>query len=586
MVFRAQKHEVNPVAAFAQSNFKLLVGLGLGLLFLFAFLSPRSQGVVSWNTPVRWNSTGDPPEEKWEAVEKRGTLPGEEISTKVDTEPDTREENTPLDDAGSEGGEVSGEIASKTEEVESENEGALQANAGTQGGESEEEGVVDSREEGTLQENDSSGQDGEPGESGNASGEENLADGQSMVDVNDAEGGENSESGESKTEAEDSGLAENGPTPASKLLEGVSEAELVFAQQERGRIQCLQAIQRRIRLDYEPLFKGRSKIALVDVALHENLGDDILWRGPIKLAADFGQSIDYICVNSQRSWKGAAKNFPSCTVEKTVQVVKDGGLVMFHGGGNWGDLYRFVQTKRLAFLVKLTAALKDRNVKVLSLPQSIHYKAGSQHLAKDDAVLNSLPPNYFTLFLRQQDSYEIAKRHYKTIDAKLSPDIAFILGPTRPIGQPQYDILVLVRQDGEIRPEDKKIGGIVAQKAKAANVTHRIQDWWYKPHPGEFSIATVGAFSEVRTAEAIKIISQGKIVITNRLHATIVATLLGKTLFWVDTVQKKVSSTRSVAFSTSEDCTPENLHAVQTSTILEAVDQAIELLKQKEFVHN
>lgn len=368
-------------------------------------------------------------------------------------------------------------------------------------------------------------------------------------------------------------------------LSGYSAEELQFTVEDRYRVQCLRDVQERINKDYSPYIKGRKRIALVDVALHENLGDVVLWRSPIRLAANFGLSIDLICSLSQGSWQRAASGFPRCTVERVVNSVAGGGLVLFHGGGNWGDLYRFVQAKRLPFLSKLAVASREHNFTALSLPQSIFYKPGSRNLYADDDIMNKLPQGFFSLFLRQQDSYGIAKRHYKSIGIHLSPDIAFALGPLQPVGKAEYDVLFLIRQDGETQKADKGVWKTVEKEMKSANLTFRIQDWWYHPKPGEFSKQNIALFSEVRTQAAIRAVSQGKIVVTNRLHASILSTLVGKRLIWVDTVTQKVSKTRSVAFNTSENCMERNLHATQASTMKEAIALAIAQRQQVPFVY-
>jgi len=47
--------------------------------------------------------------------------------------------------------------------------------------------------------------------------------------------------------------------------------------------------------------------------------------------------------------------------------------------------------------------------------------------------------------------------------------------------------------------------------------------------------------AESRLQGAIDVISTGKVVVTNRLHAAIVANLVGRPLIWIDTEQKKIS---------------------------------------------
>lgn len=47
--------------------------------------------------------------------------------------------------------------------------------------------------------------------------------------------------------------------------------------------------------------------------------------------------------------------------------------------------------------------------------------------------------------------------------------------------------------------------------------------------------------AESRLQGAMDVISQGKVIVTNRLHAAVMANLLGRPLIWIDTEQKKLS---------------------------------------------
>jgi exopolysaccharide biosynthesis predicted pyruvyltransferase EpsI len=47
--------------------------------------------------------------------------------------------------------------------------------------------------------------------------------------------------------------------------------------------------------------------------------------------------------------------------------------------------------------------------------------------------------------------------------------------------------------------------------------------------------------AESRLQGAVDVISLGKVVVTNRLHAAIMANLVGRPLIWIDTAQKKTS---------------------------------------------
>lgn len=373
---------------------------------------------------------------------------------------------------------------------------------------------------------------------------------------------------------------------------GIPEAELEFGFQELQRMKCLRTVQERVRGDYREIFEKYSGgVALIDVAMHTNLGDNILWRGAVSLLASMGISPGLVCAHSQPSWtEHIDKQFPKCEYQDIIDVVKDKGLVLFHAGGNWGDLYRFVQSSRLKLLKQLNDDAVVMGFGILQLPQSIHFTPNSAHSAKDDELMKSISGDVTTMFVRSMQSYKFAKKHYPHIPVKLTPDIAMVLGPLLPPQEPAYDVLIQLRQDREVQEKDKSMWSWLDGKFKEANLTYKVQDWWYKTeeHPREISGRAVTVFSEVRLAAAMEMLSQGKIVITNRLHGSIVSTLMGKHLFYVDTKEKKLKNVRSTAFSDSKHCSGENLHSVRMESMEAAVEGAINLLKSKgsDFYYN
>ena len=357
-----------------------------------------------------------------------------------------------------------------------------------------------------------------------------------------------------------------------------------FGGLEVGRQQCLRDIRDQIVEDFRPLFTNVERIILMDVALHTNMGDSVLWRAAIHLASLYGHSINHVCAASQAAndLYGTMSQFPHCDLANIINLVKDNGLVLYHAGGNWGNLYRFVQKYRMKALqvFSYNSEKPGYNFKVAQLPQTIYYKNEDDvSVDVDDYLMHSLHPNLFTLFTRQADSFEFAERHYGSNINKVSTaDVAFVLGDLLPIGEPEVDILVLIRTDGELPAEDKAEKELTKRLLKRSNVTFAYQDWHHRPNYTEFSTANPTILSEVRLNEAVKIISKGRVVITNRMHGSVLATLIGRTLLWVDTTEKKLAGVRQMAFNMSSHCTDENLRSFEFPTMLDAAQAAVEYL--------
>eukprot|EP00210_Caulerpa_lentillifera_P007691 g7342.t1 len=351
-----------------------------------------------------------------------------------------------------------------------------------------------------------------------------------------------------------------------------------FSDRELEREKCLTDIRNRMIEDYKPFFENVTQIALIDVALHGNLGDSILWRAAIHIATWFGHTVDYVCASSQ-AISGHLRNFPRCNMDRLIKLTKKDGLIMYAAGGNWGNLYRFVQNYRIEVFAKLATAYRSRNAtfKVVQLPQSIAYTSnGQKSINADDNAMNNLPAGMFTLLMRQDDSYLWAKEHYgDNIDIKMSPDAAFALGQLTPIGEPIMDVVLIMRNDNENVEKHKSVKAEVGKRFKEAGLTYSFQGYNYEYMSTEYASAHPTIISEVRLNSAIKTISKGRLLITNRFHGHVVGMMMGRTTFWIDTVQKKLMHARTVAFNSSRHCTDESMRSFEFPSTLDAVDAAI-----------
>ena len=76
----------------------------------------------------------------------------------------------------------------------------------------------------------------------------------------------------------------------------------------------------------------------------------------------------------------------------------------------------------------------------------------------------------------------------------------------------------------------------------------------------------------------------GKIIITDRLHASILAFLMHKPHIYVDQLYGKITKTRQIAFDVSEKCSNrDDLRFDEAESIEQAVIKAAKMLKDKQF---
>ena len=71
-------------------------------------------------------------------------------------------------------------------------------------------------------------------------------------------------------------------------------------------------------------------------------------------------------------------------------------------------------------------------------------------------------------------------------------------------------------------------------------------------------------------------------IITDRLHASLMSLLIGRPHVILNDKYKKVENTREAAFMDKPECSEENLRGYYANTIEEAVEKALWLLRKKE----
>jgi pyruvyl transferase EpsO len=266
--------------------------------------------------------------------------------------------------------------------------------------------------------------------------------------------------------------------------------------------------------------------ALLDFPDHGNVGDSAIWAGEIAYFERW-----------HRTRPAFVHGFASGSLdwEAMFGSLAPGAPLFIHGGGNFGDLWPHHQAFREAVLARA------RGRRVVQLPQSIHF-ADPAALARTAAAIRA--HGNVVLLLRDRPSLELARRHFDC-DSRLCPDMAFCLGPTPRRAAPRHPVLVLARTDHE-RAATRDDGAWMARPG------FRQADWIEEP-PGFRSgqrqrsavrsllaLGLRGVFdraaqqelfyrrlARARLERGLSLLSSGRAVATDRLHAHILCLLLG-----------------------------------------------------------
>jgi exopolysaccharide biosynthesis predicted pyruvyltransferase EpsI len=256
---------------------------------------------------------------------------------------------------------------------------------------------------------------------------------------------------------------------------------------------------------------------LVDFPDHRNVGDSAIWLGA---TAYF------------RQHRGAEPSYVASLAafsEAALRAAVPEGPIFIHGGGNFGDLW----PRHHEFREHLLERFPDREI--IQLPQSIHFDRPEQVARTAHAISRH---GRFLLLVRDQPSQEFATANFDC-EVRLCPDMAFFLGALDRQGAPEVDVFYLMRTDKE-----RALGTPTGRP----DYTSRVDDWLTESRLSiqahkllgtarglrggrldriSLRSARYDAAARARLVRGCRLLSSGRVVITDRLHAHILSLLLG-----------------------------------------------------------
>lgn len=299
----------------------------------------------------------------------------------------------------------------------------------------------------------------------------------------------------------------------------------------------------------ERALAGATDVALIDAPNQRNVGDSLIWAGEIAYFQRLGLRIRYICDLWSYDPDGLRKAMPE-------------GVVLFHGGGNFGDLWPGHQILR----EKVARDLTD--YRVVQLPQSIYFEDEAR-AAGANAVLGRHPD--FHVLVRDTLSMTRAADQLPDVSISFCPDMA--LGWTAPptVRARAADaerVVVIARADKEassgldsvdqdwLPGTQTEVTDWAALSAASwrwrvyrnlslctrfyAKVRKRIR---FLPVrlPNKVAHWVITRINDVNVSNAVDLYSGASAVVTDRLHAHILAALMGIPHVVLDNNYQKVS---------------------------------------------
>jgi pyruvyl transferase EpsO len=275
----------------------------------------------------------------------------------------------------------------------------------------------------------------------------------------------------------------------------------------------------------------RTPLALVDFPNHSNPGDSAIWLGELACLRSLGMRPAYVC--DLRTYS-----------PERLDAAVGRGTILLHGGGNLGDLWPAHQSLRERVLADFPEHA------IVQLPQSVHFDDPAA-LARARRALSA--HRHLTVLARDTRSLDILTDALDT-RATMCPDMAFCLGPLRRPVEATRDVLWLMRGDRESARMDARAGTqavdwlgdvpSLLQTVGGRLAAYAARPSWIGGAAARASAATFAPMARRRVARGCRLLSEGRVVVSDRLHAHILCLLLGIPHVLLDNSYGKLRSFR------------------------------------------
>ncbi len=265
---------------------------------------------------------------------------------------------------------------------------------------------------------------------------------------------------------------------------------------------------------------GDAPFHYVDIPTHGNVGDLLIMHGTLAFFRKHGLSPKLIAPYDayDQEWIDA------------------GDVIVFHGGGNFGDLYPCFQQLREEIV------MSHPHNRIIVLPQSLHFSSDAEQAASAE-VFRSHPDVH--ICVRDEVSLQMARAFSDHV--YLLPDMAHQLYPLRAGNKrPSQHGLRISRVDDEGRAQvemqadmsDLNIDTItdwpefVGEREERINLFRRGIGGFYRRGMGRIAnrilVRLWIAYSARLVKDAARLFARHEFIVTDRLHGHILACLLNR----------------------------------------------------------
>lgn len=249
---------------------------------------------------------------------------------------------------------------------------------------------------------------------------------------------------------------------------------------------------------------------------HDNVGDHLLWLAGKRLVRQHGYRLSYTA--SHRTFDPAR--------------LAGADVVVLAGGGNLGDRYGLEQSLR-------EQAVDAARVPVVQLPQSVDFRQSSA-----EARWVTIAQRHGDVRVMIRDAASLDRGAGWGLRTVLAPDAAFAVRRLAAPAAATTERVLLLRQDAEaavgMRPA-VAFDWIDGADARPLRVARRLV---YAPPRAlrtnwRAHEAVMDAFCRMQLRRGLRLLARGRWVVTDRLHAHLIAVLMGRPTVLLDNAYGK-----------------------------------------------
>lgn len=294
-------------------------------------------------------------------------------------------------------------------------------------------------------------------------------------------------------------------------------------------IEMKEFLSKKIEDELKPLIS--SDYVLWDLPYHINMGDILIWEGEL----DFLEKLEFKMLDF-----GSAHTLKFPKLEENI-------VILLHGGGNFGDIYRSSQQFRNKVIETYP------NNRIIVLPQSVHYN--NEKVLQDDMEIFKKHKDLY-ICVRDSFSYKTLASFLGEDNLMLLPDMAFCIKSSKLLPQASNKTLFMERIDCEAVnnlnvnfkfdklsdwpsfEHENMLTKVLRQNIFIQQVLNKINEKvkidLYPSFSHRLDKYMVQDVKPFLFEQSINFINQYDTIYTTRLHGCILAVLLGKNIYLMD----------------------------------------------------